>query len=298
MAKVSVIIPTYNSADLIVDAIDSVLAQTYKDYEIIVVDDGSTDNINEVIDSYDVSIKFTKQANAGAAVARNTGMQSACGEYIALLDADDIWLSSKLETQVAFLDNNSEVGMVCCDGFRWTPPAKPSQGGRLSVLRGRPLQRPSLDIMFKMHMINTSSVVFRKDLLKKTGYMNKALKHGQDFEFFLRLASLKPVAYIDSPLMAYRVHSANTTSFVTRENVRRRIRQHLLQREFALKSVPKLQEYFAIKFFTNMPIFFQYAMLLFWRIKYGGSIRYLISCLFKYAKRLLPRLGWLSRNQK
>jgi glycosyltransferase involved in cell wall biosynthesis len=296
--EVSVIIPTYNSADLVVEAIDSVLAQTVSDYEIIVVDDGSTDNIDEVIKSYDAPIEFMKQPNGGAAVARNTGMQRASGEYIALLDADDIWLPSKLETQVEFLDRNPDVGMVCCDGFRWIPPAQPSEGRLLSVLRGRPPRRPTLDLMFKMHMINTSSVVFRKDLFKRTGYMNQAIKHGQDFEFFLRLAALKPVAYIDFPLMAYRVHSANTASFVTRENVRRRIGQKLLQREFALRSVPKLQECFAIKVFAKVPTPAQYTMLLYWRIKYGGSIVYLMSCFLRYAKKLLPPVNWLCRYQE
>ena len=98
--KVSVVIPTYNSSQFIVETLESVFAQTYKDYEIIVVDDGSTDNTKEVLQPYTSRIKYIYKENGGPASARNVGIKSAQGEYIAFLDSDDRWLPEKLEKHI------------------------------------------------------------------------------------------------------------------------------------------------------------------------------------------------------
>ena len=287
MPMVSVIIPAYNCADIIKDAIDSVLAQTLTDYEIIVVDDGSSDDIERVVHSFDFPIKFIKQDNGGAAVARNTGMKAASGKYIAYLDSDDIWLAGKLKSQIDFLENNSDIGIVCSDGYRWTPPEEPEAGELLSYLRGRLPLRPTLDFMFKMHLINTSSVVFRRELVDVVGFMNKSLKHGQDFEYYMRLASKKPWAYLNIPLMAYRVHSKNTANSITRATARNRLWCKLNQRHAALASVPELKRYFGIRVYSFLPDICQYPMLLWWRLLYGGSIKYLLSCIFRYVPKLI-----------
>ena len=99
MPKISVIIPTYQHADFLGDAIDSVLAQTYKDYELIIVDDGSTDGTREIVAAYGNQIKYIYQDNRGLSAARNTGILASKGEYIGLLDADDVWLPNKLEME-------------------------------------------------------------------------------------------------------------------------------------------------------------------------------------------------------
>jgi glycosyltransferase involved in cell wall biosynthesis len=113
MAKVSVIIPTYNRAHVICRAIDSVLAQTYPDYEIIVVDDGSTDQTAHVLSFYTDRIRYIYQANGGVSKAReNTGIKAAAGEYICFLDSDDAFLPNKLELQVGYLDNHPEIDVV------------------------------------------------------------------------------------------------------------------------------------------------------------------------------------------
>lgn len=113
---VSVIIPTYNSAPYIVDAIGSVLAQTYQNLEIIVVDDGSNDNTREVLVRYRDKITCLYQENRGVSAARNRGMQHAQGEFIALLDADDIWLPTKLERQLRFMFEHMDVELVSRTG--------------------------------------------------------------------------------------------------------------------------------------------------------------------------------------
>ena len=102
MPKVSVVIPTYNRAHLICETIDSILAQTYKDYEIIVVDDGSTDNTQEVLKRYGDKVRYFYQQNQGQASAWNFAVRQSSGEYIALLDSDDLWLPQKLECRQKF----------------------------------------------------------------------------------------------------------------------------------------------------------------------------------------------------
>lgn len=120
---VSVIIPTYNRAHLVGRAIQSVLNQTYKDFELIIVDDGSTDNTEDIIKKYqkkDERIKYIRRKkNKGGSVARNTGINAAIGEYIAFLDSDDEWLTEKLERQMkVFKSTSSEVGVVYSGFFR------------------------------------------------------------------------------------------------------------------------------------------------------------------------------------
>lgn len=114
--KVSVIIPTYNLARYINETVDSVLGQTYKNYEIIIVDDGSTDNTKEALSEYGGKITYIFQENQGVSAARNKGIKEAKGEYIAFLDADDLWLKDKLELQIGLMNSNPEVAMIFTDG--------------------------------------------------------------------------------------------------------------------------------------------------------------------------------------
>ena len=114
MPKVSVIIPAYNCAHYICHAVDSVLAQTFPDFELVVVDDGSTDNTRELLKQYGSQIKYIYQQNKDMTAARNTGINHSSGEYIAFLDSDDIWLANKLERQIVLLDQAPEVGLVYC----------------------------------------------------------------------------------------------------------------------------------------------------------------------------------------
>ncbi len=111
---VSVIIPTYNRARTIERAVNSVLAQTWKEVEVIVVDDGSTDQTSEVLKVYGDKIRVIHQQNGGASAARNTGIKAATGEIISFLDSDDEWLPSKTERQVKLLQRTESSGVVCC----------------------------------------------------------------------------------------------------------------------------------------------------------------------------------------
>jgi glycosyltransferase involved in cell wall biosynthesis len=117
MPKISVIIPTYNSANYLPEAIESVLAQTYKNFEIVVIDDGSTDNTKEVVVPYLDQIVFLETENGDPAKARNHGIRKSSGEYVAFLDADDIWCPDKLERQLAYFSKNPHYHLVFSDAY-------------------------------------------------------------------------------------------------------------------------------------------------------------------------------------
>src|SRR5690242_3384038 len=114
---VSIVIPAYNCGDFIRDALDSVVGQDYPAVEVLVVDDGSTDDTCGIVTSYGSTVTLVRQSNAGAAVARNEGMRRARGEYVALLDADDVWLPGKLKAQVGHLQSHADIAMCCT---RWS----------------------------------------------------------------------------------------------------------------------------------------------------------------------------------
>jgi glycosyltransferase involved in cell wall biosynthesis len=123
--KVNVVIPVYNAHDVIRETIETVLAQTWKDYDIIIVDDGSTDGSGAIVREFGDRIRHVRQENSGVARARNRGIAESAGEYIALLDHDDLWHPTKLEKQVAVLDGHHQVGMVITDVAHMDRHGKP-----------------------------------------------------------------------------------------------------------------------------------------------------------------------------
>src|SRR5712672_3418309 len=138
---VSVVIPAYNCARVIGDALDSVVDQNYPALEVLVVDDGSTDETCDVVARYGSAVTLIKQRNAGAAVARNEGMRRARGKYVALLDADDLWLPGKLQLQVDYLERNPDVAMSCT---RWRL-LHPDAVGRYHIERAAAPESVSVD---------------------------------------------------------------------------------------------------------------------------------------------------------
>ncbi len=209
MPLVSVIIPTYNRADLIGEAVTSVLNQTFDDFEVIVVDDGSTDNTKEAIDRIEGPIRYIYQENKGLSGARNPGIDVAGGEYIAFLDSDDLWLPEKLAEQVRLLDQNSSAGFVYTDyefvdgdGRSLPKPenylANPLRNGWI------------LKHLLSFDFIPPSTVMVRKDCLRSVGLFNTSLKQGtDDFDLLLRLVKRYEAAFVDRPLTKIRVHGNN-----------------------------------------------------------------------------------------
>lgn len=206
---VSVVIPVYNGAKYIQIAIDSVLEQTYSNYEIIVVDDGSTDDTRQKLQPYKSKIRYIYQENQGSAAARNVGIDLAKGELIAFLDADDFWtMPEKLAKQVALFDKNSSLG---CINTGW----KIVDGAGKHIKTVQPWHKaPKLDLetWLKKKCVRTSAMVFRKHWLEKVGGFDEELRQSHDVDLALRLSLAGcETVWLKDATVCYRQHEHNTT---------------------------------------------------------------------------------------
>ena len=207
MPKVSVIIPTYNRASLLKEAIQSVLDQTYTDYEIIVVDDGSNDNTDEVVSKLNQSsgkVRYYYQVNSGRSAARNYGISLAKGEYVAFLDADDKFLPDKLYTEVRALEDNPDYGMAYSYSI-----AVDENGGRLRG--GSRLPRTKLSgriypemLFFKGTTITTPTVMVRTRVLSEVGGFDETMHICEDLDMWRRIARRYKVLQIEEHLSVVR----------------------------------------------------------------------------------------------
>jgi glycosyltransferase involved in cell wall biosynthesis len=205
MKTISVVIPTYNYARYLPEAIDSVLAQTYAPLEIIVVDDGSTDDTPQVLATYGEKIRIIRQDNQGVAAARNTGVAAARGEYIALLDSDDLWLPRKLELQVARFESDPALGFVHCgaetfDGERTLGVLADGMEGwvREAIL--------SLDRV--VIPVPGSGTLFSKRVIDETGGFDVRLPPSDDWDLCYRIATRYPIGFVRDVLVRYRLHGS------------------------------------------------------------------------------------------
>ncbi|MBS0305635.1 MAG: glycosyltransferase family 2 protein [Proteobacteria bacterium] len=195
---VSVVVPAYNAAAFVGRAVDSVLAQSGVDYELLVVDDGSSDGTVAVLAAYGDRLRVLVQANAGPAAARNRGLHEARGRYVAFLDADDWWLPEKLARQVALLDGRPEIGF-CSTATRVVTEGGAPAGEWPCV----PGERPLLETLFVRSAAvsgSTSGVLARRELLLGAGGFDEALRGFEDPDLWMRLAARAGYACIDEPL--------------------------------------------------------------------------------------------------
>lgn len=196
---VSVIIPTYNRGWIIKEAVDSVLAQDYRDFELIVVDDGSTDNTPEVLDAYRGTIKVFRQENKGVSAARNRGIAEASGRFIAFLDSDDLWLPQKLSRQVEFF-NTTPDALICQTEEVWI-----RSGVRVNPKKRH--QKPSgmiFEPSLALCLVSPSAVMIRRSLLEIVGNFDETLPACEDYDLWLRISCRFPVYRIDTPLIIKR----------------------------------------------------------------------------------------------
>ncbi len=210
MPKVSVIIPTYNRAEYLPDAIESVLAQTFNDCEIIVVDDGSIDDTQATLQPWITAgkIRYDSQTNQGVSAARNRGIQLAAGEYLAFLDSDDVFVAEKLAKQVAILDADAGVGLVH-NNFRRVDMAENLLAERdTSKLDGYIYPEMLLDWSV---LIPPSCVMLRAATLAETGGFDEAMRWGEDIDLWRRVARHYRFAAIPETLTTMRVHAENTS---------------------------------------------------------------------------------------
>lgn len=205
MDKVSIIIPTYNRADVLTASVQSVLQQTYADFELLIIDDGSSDNTDIVVESLgDERIRYVKMPeNKGVAAARNEGLRQAKHDYIAFQDSDDYWMPDKLEKQMEFLTQRPEAGLLYCPYV-----CQKADGSTILVPGGNiPLSEKQGHIypyMLQRNTIGTPGVLMRRKCLENAGLFNESLTCLEDWEFFLRIARAYEIAFQEEPMV--RVH--------------------------------------------------------------------------------------------
>jgi glycosyltransferase involved in cell wall biosynthesis len=228
--KVSIIVPTYNREKFIKRALDSVIEQTYQNFEVLVIDDGSTDNTRDVVKSYGERVCYFYQENKGIAGARNAGIKESSGDYIAFLDSDDYWMHGKLERQTALFREHSEYGLVasCCASVRldgsYREKNRPGKSGWV------------LKDLFNKNFIRTSSAVIKKECLEKVGFFDEELKECEEYDLWLRIAAQYPVGFINESLAVY----VDNPEGVSTDSLSGRLfRLKVLEKEYLKKKIPE-----------------------------------------------------------
>ncbi len=200
---ISVIIPTYNRLDLLKRTIESVKSQTFQDYEIWVVDDGSSDGTKDWLETIP-DINFISQSNSGIAASRNKGASLSSGKWLCFLDHDDLWDERKLEVQAEFATENPDVGLLAVKHVRLGSKVRSSGHGRW--IKG--------DLFLKEYsesFIHTSSVMIRRDVFETIGGFPTEYRFADEFDVWLKIAKSYPIAYYDEPLVFIRLYESNTS---------------------------------------------------------------------------------------
>lgn len=204
---VSVIIPSYNRWPMVRDGVESVLGQSYQAFELIVVDDGSEDGTAGRLCGYDARLRVVRQARRGVAAARNIGVRTSSGKYLAFLDSDDLWEPRKLETQIAFMAARPEIQI--------------SQTEEIWIRRGKRVnpkkrhRKPSGDIFrasLDLCLVSPSAVMMTRHLYDRVGGFDEALTVCEDYDLWLRIAVDTPILLIPQPLVIKRGGHADQLS--------------------------------------------------------------------------------------
>jgi len=230
MMEVSVVIPTYNSAHYVTTAVESVLAQSFTDIEIIVIDDGSTDATESVMARFGPPVRFIKQANRGVSSARNRGIAQSRGRTIAFLDADDTWCPNKLERQIEALGGQPGY-RACFSAFTRVDQNLAPQ----SVARCKQGSATLQDLLLRGNVIGGSTVIAERSLFEQAGVFDPDLSQCADWDMWVRLAAFTDFLYLDDPLATYRQHDSNMSrdpSLLERDSVR------VLGKGFSMAQLP------------------------------------------------------------
>jgi glycosyltransferase involved in cell wall biosynthesis len=214
---ISVVMPTYNHARYISEAITSVLKQTYGNLELIIIDNYSEDNTEAIVKSFadeDNRIRYQKFRNKGViAASRNEGIKLACGEYIAFIDSDDSWLPNKLERVMRVFDQNRDVDLVCHNEYHVS-----GDDNKVIMIGKYGPHKKYRDMLFKGNSISTSAVVVRRDKVLKAGLFSEQKEFilAEDYELWLRLSEICKITYLHEVLGNWRTHATSLSGNIER----------------------------------------------------------------------------------
>jgi len=288
--KVNVVIPSYNRKDIIGRAIDSVLAQTYKDIEIIVVDDGSTDGTAEYIHETYPNIKIFTQENNGAASARNLGISKADGEYIAFLDTDDYWLPEKIAKQVSSITNDSDTGMnvVEHDIIEKDGSVNKSHIKKTTLFDGGDL----VYNIYKHSCLATPCVMVKRLVLDDVGVFDTQFEVGEDDNLWMRIAARYNVSFVNEALTIIDCRSDGLSR--GEESSRKLLIATIKNIEIIKKDYPIIED--KIKMLFNWKLsaaLFSHAYYLCCNKEYFSSFKSYVKCFFtKPSFKVFTRVGY------
>jgi glycosyltransferase involved in cell wall biosynthesis len=200
-APVTVVVPTYNSGHLVGDALASVLAQTAPPEAVVVIDDGSTDDTSARVGGYGTRVRYIRQPNQGVSAARNRGLREVRSEFVAFLDADDVWHPRKLEIQLPLLRARPELGLLGTCTYPLPAERAPELPGEPAAGRLVPVPWERLAVR---NVLVTSSVLIRRAVLERVGEFDTRLQGPEDHDLWLRVAEVAPTGKLDFPLTGYR----------------------------------------------------------------------------------------------
>lgn len=215
---ISIVMPYYNGKEFVKETIDSILAQTFRDYELVIVNDGSPVEdqrlyIENLIKSYnDPRIKYILKTNGGLSDSRNVGIKSSTGEFIAFIDQDDLWEKTKLEKQIKIFSERKDVGFICTDGVHIGLKTGSMNHSKKRHIPESMLLQNTFSKMLRGNFVICSSVIFRRSLQEKVGWSDGGYKVIPDYEYFLRFAEKADFYFLTEELTKYRIHGANTSN--------------------------------------------------------------------------------------
>lgn len=230
MPKISIIVTTYNRKELLTETVNSILAQTMSDFELIIVDNNSDYNFMEHVEGFqDHRIKAFQHSNNGIiSINRNFGFQKSVGEFIALCDDDDVWEPRKLELQLAYLESRNKMALVCCASSFINQKNRSNFRNKISELLTFVLSLnmvPAKYLLMMLSYITNSSVLFNKKLIVENEFLNESdnLKSVEDLDLWLRISHHYPIYFMSNKLVKYRIHqnqfSGNNRNWIREKTI-------------------------------------------------------------------------------
>jgi glycosyltransferase involved in cell wall biosynthesis len=290
MPKVSVIIPAYNAARFINQTLEALLHQTFRDFEVLVIDDGSQDRTAALVQSYGPPVSYIRQPHGGVSSARNTGLSRAIGQYLAFQDADDLWEPRKLERQVAVLDSHPDVGLCFTSALVVDFELRP-----LRVLRARGYADFCKALLLYPAVVSgsCSSGMVRREFVKIVGGFDPELSLAADWDYWLRLSLLTKFAPIPEVLAKYRMWDGSMSHNIANLDLWEQELFRVL-RKFYAASPPKKYMHLKMRCFSTQLLFLAAA---YYRAKRKPeSLQCLVSAIASYPPNTVSALRFITRR--